>query len=241
MPPELKETSYAYLERLRFLVARIHPSSDQEILDIGCGTGKLVSLPLAHRFPASRFSLVENDEASLAQARINLRDRTNCQFFPSIPAGARFDAAIASEVLEHVDAPRAFLRHIRAHLKPGGKLLLTVPNGYGPSEALASLEFLLKIIRRKIAPKKPVALEGEDSFAYSPHIQFFGLSRLKNLLAEEGFTVVSVQSRMLVCGFPVSLLIDRFNFAQKANIWLGRVLPLHLSSDWMIEAQKKRE
>lgn len=243
MQPEISETSYAYLERLRFISAALVPAKNGRVLDIGCGTGKLLSQPLTAMFPEATFYLVENDLPSLNEAKKNLQTRANCHFSQELPSGVQFDAAIASEVLEHVEAPRDFLRNIRRQLKPGGKLLITVPNGYGPSEALASLEFLLKIVRRKIAPKKNAtkAVAGEDTHAYSPHIQFYGLNGrngLKTMLAEEGYELQKIQSRMLVCGFPVSLLIDKFVFAQRANVWLGKHLPLCFSSDWMIEAKR---
>ena len=41
--------------------------------------------------------------------------------------GKRFDAVVISEVLEHVAAPDRCLAAIRAALKPGGRLILTVP------------------------------------------------------------------------------------------------------------------
>ena len=41
--------------------------------------------------------------------------------------GASIDVALCTEVLEHIDAPLPFLRQIAHVLRPGGRLLLTVP------------------------------------------------------------------------------------------------------------------
>lgn len=42
--------------------------------------------------------------------------------------GRTFDVAIAGEIIEHVNNVGAFLRTVRRHLRPGGKLVITTPN-----------------------------------------------------------------------------------------------------------------
>lgn len=44
-------------------------------------------------------------------------------------ARGTFDVVMGSEVIEHVTSPSAFVRTLRAMLKPGGVLVLTTPNG----------------------------------------------------------------------------------------------------------------
>src|SRR5262249_16605180 len=50
------------------------------------------------------------------------------------PWEGRFDAVVASEVLEHIGDPAAFLGLLGRCLRRNGLLILTVPNGYGPFE-----------------------------------------------------------------------------------------------------------
>ena len=44
-------------------------------------------------------------------------------------ARGTMDVVMGSEVIEHVTSPKAFVRTLRAMLKPGGVLVLTTPNG----------------------------------------------------------------------------------------------------------------
>ena len=43
--------------------------------------------------------------------------------------GGPFDVVYGSEVIEHVPTPHDFLKICRAHLAPGGVLVLTTPDG----------------------------------------------------------------------------------------------------------------
>lgn len=45
--------------------------------------------------------------------------------------GQRYDVIIASKVLEHVDAPDQLLQYFRDRLVEGGRLVVTIPNGFG--------------------------------------------------------------------------------------------------------------
>jgi SAM-dependent methyltransferase len=46
-------------------------------------------------------------------------------------ADNRYDVILLTEVLEHVPSPAAVLKELHRVLKPGGQLLITVPQGYG--------------------------------------------------------------------------------------------------------------
>jgi 2-polyprenyl-3-methyl-5-hydroxy-6-metoxy-1,4-benzoquinol methylase len=42
----------------------------------------------------------------------------------------QFDVVFAGELIEHLDDVRGFLRSVRRHLPPGGRLVLTTPNAF---------------------------------------------------------------------------------------------------------------
>jgi SAM-dependent methyltransferase len=97
-----------------------------EVLDVGCGRK-----PYRALVPAMRYVGVDVDTPvtrELAVADVFYDGRT-------LPfADASFDGALCSQVLEHVFTPEEFLREIRRVLRPGGRLVLTVPFAWDEHE-----------------------------------------------------------------------------------------------------------
>lgn len=89
------------------------------LLDVGCG-----SKPYARLFDVDAYVGLDID--SEATRRIGAADHFyDGNRFP-LPDAA-FDAVLCNQVLEHVFNPDFFLGEIGRVLKPGGKLLMTVP------------------------------------------------------------------------------------------------------------------
>ncbi len=90
-----------------------------ELLDVGCG-----SKPYASLFSVQHYVGLEYD--SPANRRRAIADvYYDGGRFPF--EDARFDCVVASQVFEHVFNPEGFLAEIHRVLRPGGKLLLSVP------------------------------------------------------------------------------------------------------------------
>jgi len=89
------------------------------LLDVGCG-----SKPYATLFEVEAYVGLDID--SETTRRIGVADHFyDGNRFP-LPDAA-FDSVLCNQVLEHVFNPDEFLREVGRVLKPGGKLLLTVP------------------------------------------------------------------------------------------------------------------
>jgi SAM-dependent methyltransferase len=109
-------TYLAKLEAVRAWLDRLPPET--RVLDAGCGEGVLVD-EYAERIA------IEGIDPNYASARVRAGSLT------ALPcADASFDRALCLDVLEHLsfeDQPRA-LAELHRVLRPGGELLVSVPN-----------------------------------------------------------------------------------------------------------------
>ena len=113
-------------------LARIAAHTEGLVLDMGCGGGHLLALLAQQpgRKPEALYGIDYSGEAikraqkhvpgaHLAQADIHHLD------FPD----NYFSVVIACEALEHVTDPAAVLKEGYRVLKPGGRFIITIPNG----------------------------------------------------------------------------------------------------------------
>lgn len=111
---------------LRDLIARRIPlPANARILEIGCGTGH--NLAMLATFGAVEG--VEIDEASRTIANTRFGGTVGDARLPALDgiAEATFDLVALLDVLEHVEDDVAALRSIARRLRPGGRILITVP------------------------------------------------------------------------------------------------------------------
>jgi ubiquinone/menaquinone biosynthesis C-methylase UbiE len=100
--------------------------------DVGCGDGDY-TLPMARRVgDAGRVFAVDVsanalDELNEKIARHNVETITTVYSIednPMLPVNA-FDALLVRNAYHHFTAPESMLRHMKASLKPGGRLVIT--------------------------------------------------------------------------------------------------------------------
>jgi SAM-dependent methyltransferase len=109
----------------RLIETRVRPPAGARILEIGCGTGH--NLDMLGRF--GTVEAVEMDDAARAVATERLGRPARMATLPALDGVERgvYDLVALLDVLEHVDEDRASLVSIAERLKPGGRILLTVP------------------------------------------------------------------------------------------------------------------
>jgi len=105
-------------------ITRMRPPG--KVLDVGCGRGLLLNKLRERGWDVSGTEL--SDEAAVyARERLGIPVRTGSLLNANFPA-EEFDLVLLWHVLEHLHDPRAVLAEIARILKPGGGLLVAVPN-----------------------------------------------------------------------------------------------------------------
>jgi SAM-dependent methyltransferase len=104
------------------------------IVDIGAGTGDL-AVDIKRALPSAQLLGIDVSEAAVAHAARRVPDATFVQ--QDLIQGSGADPehlawathAVCSEVLEHVEEPAKLLTNARPYLRPGCRLIVTVPGG----------------------------------------------------------------------------------------------------------------
>jgi SAM-dependent methyltransferase len=100
--------------------------SNGRVLDIGCGNGEFISLLMRNGFDAygvEPSSQAPNYFLSSASGRIYNKNLGDCKFEDNY-----FDCIIMWQSLEHIHSLVDTLREIKRIIKPGGLMLVSVPN-----------------------------------------------------------------------------------------------------------------
>ncbi|MDR6853093.1 SAM-dependent methyltransferase [Sphingomonas sp. BE123] len=126
---EHDSTHWWYVARRDILadyIARyVQPPKDARILEIGCGTGH--NLPMLGAF--GTVDAIEIDEAARTVASARLGKPVGSAPLPDLTgvAEGQYDLIAVLDVVEHVEDDVAALAGMAKRLKPGGKILITVP------------------------------------------------------------------------------------------------------------------
>lgn len=135
-------------ERLERTCALAGAGAGRSALDVGCGAGQLLE-----RLAAAGWDVQGTDLSSgmVAEAGARLGDPAKVQQADAtkLPhADGSLDLVTALGLIEYLPEPSAGLRDMKRVLRPGGRLIVTVPN----KVRLAYLLDPIGAIRRRLAP-----------------------------------------------------------------------------------------
>lgn len=151
-------------------------------LDVGCGDGRTAGLWL--REHGCEYVGVDVSATAVEQARAAGLDARLIEGAGALPfESGEFDGIVCVEALEHIFRPDEAVRDLRRVLRPGGRLVLTVPN-------VAYWHQRLELFVGRWNP------HGDDSSAEQPwrdpHVRFFTAEALTRLLLSSGFSSVRI-------------------------------------------------
>lgn len=165
---------------LSVLASLVHKGAT--VLDLGCGSGALGQYLRETRQCTS--DGLTWSEAEAAHARPHYRhvvvaDLETCNLLTTFTS-AQYDYIVCADVLEHLRAPERILAACRELLKPGGRLLVSVPNvGYaGLVAELLQGEFRYR----------------EEGLLDRTHLRFFTRRSLARFLGDQAWALDSLDT-----------------------------------------------
>jgi|SRR5688572_4394486 len=117
-----------YKEVVELIKSKIKFSENQTIADVGCGTGHLLYY-LKEQVRIGKATGFDFSPEAIRVARELFPAFDFYEFDIYIGKDEKFDTVLCTEVLEHLLYPDLALSNLLSMINPGGKLLLTVPNG----------------------------------------------------------------------------------------------------------------
>lgn len=118
---------FRFRNRLIVWATRRYFPEVKNILEIGCGTGFVLSA-LESNFPGALLTGSELQTTGLVHSAMRVTRATLIQMDARrIPFESEFDVVGAFDVLEHIDEDELVLKQMHQAVSPGGGIILTVP------------------------------------------------------------------------------------------------------------------
>jgi 2-polyprenyl-3-methyl-5-hydroxy-6-metoxy-1,4-benzoquinol methylase len=219
-PSEYFETDSRYM----LLETILRGLSPGKLCDLGCGRGLLLRRLQDHHicygtdFDPGAVQFCQSQGLKVQVIDLNAASELP---FPDVV----FDAIVISEVMEHLLEPKNALQVLKRHLRPGGTLVVTVPN------AVPLFSRLNLLLGRTVAWLHYPSQETDGS----GHIRFYTIESMARLLETNGFSVKKVSGVSFrfnghfwarLCYWVPSLLGNRSkSIHAKMDLWLGKTLP----------------
>ncbi len=157
---------------IKFIKKYFNKTEGLDILDCGISAGTVADI-------------LSREGANCIGVDVNPREITGVKIIQAdlnngIPElGKKFDIVFAGEIIEHLFDDSRFIRESNKILKPGGLLIITVPN-------------LVSFVNRLMVffGITPMAAYSTDFF----HYHVYNRRRLKKIIKEQNFTILKATS-----------------------------------------------
>ncbi len=198
------EIDPGFAARASFIAAMVEESKAESILDVGCGRGfylKLLSIfPFVKKLTGVEIRADYADKARELTKDDNRIAIVEGSIYELPFKNNSFDLIICSEVLEHLENDMSGLVELNRVLKPGGKIIITVPNKNFPF-LWDPLNALLAKFGRHIS-KDIWWLAG----IWADHERLYSPDEIETLIKKSGLKVITVNQFVHWC-WPFSHFI----------------------------------
>lgn len=156
------------------------PDGVSSVLEIGCGTGAFGALVKQQR--GCRYTGVElmSQAAELARSQLDEVIVANIEQTPLPFPQQSFDCLVCNDVLEHLVDPWAALRTLTGFLRPGGYIVISLPN-VRFSEVVKNL-----VVRKRWEYENEGVLD-------RTHLRFFTESSVRTLVESANVEVLQLR------------------------------------------------
>lgn len=161
------------------------PETSLRILDVGCGGGALMGR-IKGLYPKAEVYGIElvPEVAEIA----SLMGTVLCgdiEHMEILWDEEYFDYIIFGDILEHLVDPQNVLKRIKRYLKPGGHIIVSMPN-------LKHFSVLLPLLKWDVFPY------GDSGILDRTHVKLYTGTEIRKLITRSGYVVEKMGSVMLV-------------------------------------------
>ena len=183
-----------HFQRFTQAMEYVNLAPGMRVLDVWSRTGN-ASRYLFETCPGIEYTGLELSEGMIRLARQKYPQRSFAEgSLVALPfPGGYFDRVVSLETLEHVPVPAQFLRELRRVIKPGGRLVMSLPPAY--AEWMTALVDGLKV-----------------NHGEGPH-RFLPSKEVKLLLSQCGFRLLLHRGTVMIPAGPAFLRVN-------GNRWL---------------------
>ena len=155
------------------------------ILEVSCGDGRILAA-----LKAKGFAVTGTNFGDYPDFPADIPVRNGVNLLEGLPfEDETFDAVIAMEVIEHIENHRKAIAEMARVLRPGGRMILTFPNGHRVASRLSFLLYGIRKPKRKlIGFDTPI----EKSFAFHNYVP--ELPTLAYLLSAHGLEIEALKA-----------------------------------------------
>jgi|UniRef100_A0A7V3J9L6 ubiquinone/menaquinone biosynthesis C-methylase UbiE len=176
-----------FIQKMRAKLIEKYVPYDSYLLDLGCGLHPMALIMLESKIKKA----IGIDKEVPSRSFSKKIDFLKADLENGLPfSEGEFDCVLMLAVLEHLKFPKEVIEESYRVLKPGGKIIITIPTNFSQPilELLASLGIISK----------------EEVFS---HRHYFRINEVKNLLSRVHFKVILVK--------PYNLFLNALYVAEK--------------------------